>query len=105
MSPCAQSRDDTPRRRTPLGRNGISTKAWFKERVTRGAGLTLPEWMMAPDFFGCGAIMDRCVGAAAKLPESDRQRCVSCSWGEMARIRHERVLSRPGIKRCRRYRA
>ncbi len=29
--------------------------------------------MMAPDFFGCGAIMDRCVGAAAKPPESDRQ--------------------------------
>jgi hypothetical protein len=44
-----------------------------QSRVTHAAGLTLPGQTMAPDFFGCGASMDRRVGAAARLPKSDRQ--------------------------------
>ena len=49
----------------------VEISAWFKDGLH--LELTLPGQVAAPCLFGCGARMDRHVGAAARLPESERK--------------------------------
>jgi hypothetical protein len=67
-----------------------------QSRVTRGARLTLPG-RMAPWFFQVRCEMDRCVGAAARLPESDRKDLAVQALAQSATISD--LAARHGVSR------